>query len=86
MAEQFQTTYEILTRNARQHGDEPAAISPEKSLSHGEVLERVDRLAAGLSETGLERGDRVCVLAQNSLEYLVNGSGWSVGKEPHRRR
>ncbi len=70
MAEQFQTTYEILAQNARQFGDELAAISPDKSLTHGEVLELVDRLAAGLSEAGLKRGDRICVLAQNSLEYL----------------
>lgn len=70
MGEHMKTHYEILSLNARQFGDELAAISPEKSLSHGEVLERVDRLAAGLSQTGLRPGDRICVLAQNSLEYL----------------
>jgi acyl-CoA synthetase (AMP-forming)/AMP-acid ligase II len=70
MTEPVQTTYEILTRNALQRGDELAAISPDQALTHGEVLEHVDRLAAGLMKIGLERGDRICVLAQNSLEYL----------------
>ena len=70
MSEDIQTTYEIFSQNARQRGDELAAISPDKSLTHSEVLDHVDRLAAGLSKTGLERGDRICVLAQNSLEYL----------------
>jgi acyl-CoA synthetase (AMP-forming)/AMP-acid ligase II len=66
----IQTTYEILTQNARQRGDEPAAVSPDQSLTHNEVLDRVDRLATGLSQTGLKSGDRICVLAQNSIEYL----------------
>ncbi len=70
MSEDIRTTYEILSLNAHQHGDELAAVSPDQSLTHNEFLERVDRLAAGLSEAGLERGDRICVLAQNSLEYL----------------
>ncbi len=70
MTEPVHTTYEILIKNAHQHGDELAAVSPDRSLMHNEFLERVDRLAAGLSETGLERGDRICVLAQNSIEYL----------------
>ncbi len=70
MTEPVQTTYEILTRNARQRGDELAAISPDQALTHSEVLEHVDRLAAGLMKIGLEHGDRICILAQNSLEYL----------------
>jgi long-chain acyl-CoA synthetase len=71
MTERILNTYEILTQNAERYGDELAAISPDQTFSHGVVLERVDRLAAGLMETGLEHGDRVCVLAQNSIEYLL---------------
>ena len=70
MSDQVQTFYEVLTRNARQNGDRLAAVSPTTTVTHQDFLDRVDRLAGGLSETGLEHGDRICILAQNSLEYL----------------
>jgi long-chain acyl-CoA synthetase len=70
MTERILNTYEILTRNAERYRDELAAVSPNQALTHGELLDQVDRLAAGLLETGLLRGDRICMLAQNSIEYL----------------
>jgi acyl-CoA synthetase (AMP-forming)/AMP-acid ligase II len=70
MPENIKTLYEILTTNAEQYGDELAAASPANTLTHNEFLDRVDHLAGGLSASGLEHGDRICVLAQNSLEYL----------------
>jgi long-chain acyl-CoA synthetase len=70
MTEQIQTFYETLTENARQRGDRPAVIDPERTLTHAELLSQVDRLAAGVSGAGLRHGDRIAVLAQNSNEYL----------------
>ncbi len=66
----MQTFYEVLTGNAHEMGDGLAAVSPTASVTHSEYLDRVDRLAGGFADIGLEHGDRVCVLAQNSLEYL----------------
>jgi crotonobetaine/carnitine-CoA ligase len=40
-------------------------------LSFGDVNERSDRLAAGLHEFGVDRGERVAVIAQNRLEYVL---------------
>lgn len=64
------TLYQLLQHNATVHAESPAVISAGKIVSHAEFLARVDRLAAGMTEYGISKGDRVCILAQNSLEYL----------------
>lgn len=40
-------------------------------LTYGELLVRVERFAAGLSGLGVERGDRVVLMMDNSLEMLI---------------
>ncbi len=62
--------YHLLQHNARTAGDAPAALVAGQAFSHQQFLDRVDRLAAGLATHGMAKGDRVCILAQNSLEYL----------------
>ena len=62
--------YHLLRHNARTPGDAPAALVAGQAFSHQQFLDRVDRLAAGLAAHGMTKGDRVCILAQNSLEYL----------------
>lgn len=66
----FSSVYDLLQHNARTRAAAPAAISAEQSLSHKAFLDRVDQLASGLTASGIEKGDRVCILAQNSIEYL----------------
>jgi acyl-CoA synthetase (AMP-forming)/AMP-acid ligase II len=62
--------YEIIKRNARVNRDRTALISGSQKISHGKFLANVDRLACGLRHIGLKEGDRVGVLALNSLEYV----------------
>lgn len=62
--------YDVLQHNARTAGAAPAAFVEGQALSHQQFLDRVDRLAAGLAAQGIAKGDRVCILAQNSIEYL----------------
>jgi acyl-CoA synthetase (AMP-forming)/AMP-acid ligase II len=64
------TLYHFLEHNARHYGAAPAVHGAEESISHEQFLDRVDRLAAGITKRGIAKGDRVCILAQNSLEYL----------------
>jgi acyl-CoA synthetase (AMP-forming)/AMP-acid ligase II len=64
------TFYQLLQHNATVHATSPAVISAGKIVSHAESLVRVDRLAAGMVAHGISKGDRVCILAQNSTEYL----------------
>jgi len=39
-------------------------------VSFAELRRRVDELAGGLAALGIERGERVCVLAQNDAAYV----------------
>ena len=64
------TVYDVITRGAAVHGDAPAVIQGERTLSFRQLQQRVDTLAAGLAGLGIGRGERVCVLAQNDAAYL----------------
>ena len=63
--------FDLLVRNAQVHGDRCAIVTEGgEKRSFSELLARVERLAAGLAQSGLESGDRLCILAQNSAAYL----------------
>jgi acyl-CoA synthetase (AMP-forming)/AMP-acid ligase II len=64
------TLGDILRNNARWYANRPAIVCGEQRLTHAEFLRRANRLASGLSRLGLRHQDRVCVLAQNCVEYL----------------
>jgi acyl-CoA synthetase (AMP-forming)/AMP-acid ligase II len=64
------TVYDMIARGAAVHGDAPAVIQGERTLSFRSLRGRVDELAAGLAALGLAAGDRICVLAQNDAAYL----------------
>src|SRR3989475_2774889 len=61
----------LIERGASLYGEAPAFIQGERSLSFRELPRRVEALAAGLAGLGLGKGDRVCVLAQNDVDYVV---------------
>ena len=71
MGGQVFTVYDMIARGASLHGEAPAVIQGETSLSFQEFKRRVDELAGGLAALGIGKGDRICVLAQNDTAYLV---------------
>ena len=74
------TIYSIIQRNAKIQKDRVAWVSGEERISHLEFLEKIDRLACGLMNAGLERGDRIGILAQNSMEYIyLYGAAAKIG-------
>src|SRR5207237_9851472 len=52
------------------HRDAPALFQGPRQWSFRQLLERADRLAAGLTGLGLVKGDRICILAQNDVGYV----------------
>src|SRR5215831_18134980 len=64
------TLYDMFARNAFLYGDRPAVIHPQGTLTFGDLLGRVDALAAGLAALPLHKGERVCILALNHPSYL----------------
>jgi len=72
--------YQVIKRNARVLNNKTALISGDQRISHSQFLENVDRLSNGLINLGLKRGDRIGVLAMNSLEYMyLYGAAAKIG-------
>ena len=74
--------YQIIERNVLCFRDRPAWYEVEdgRTLTFEQFKDKVDRLAAGLQSVGLQKGDRIGVLAQNSLEFfLLYGAASALG-------
>ncbi|MCC5870824.1 MAG: long-chain fatty acid--CoA ligase [Gammaproteobacteria bacterium] len=61
---------QTVRRSALLYPDQPALIEGDVRYSWRQFAERVARLAGGLVELGLEPGDRVAMLADNSHRYV----------------
>lgn len=59
-----------LHRAAQMGQHQVATIAGDRQRTWGQVRDRVARIAAGLKSLGVERGDRVGILALNSDRYL----------------
>ncbi|MBW1877864.1 MAG: long-chain-fatty-acid--CoA ligase [Deltaproteobacteria bacterium] len=64
------TPLEFKRRAVRLFGRKPAIIDGDRRFTYAEFGERVDRLCNALLSRGLERGQRVAVLATNSHPLL----------------
>lgn len=76
------TFYDLINRNAVCFKDKPAWLEAddERTLTFAELKRQVDRLAAGLRREGIGKGDRIGILAKNSLEYfLLYGAAAALG-------
>ncbi|MBI3992963.1 MAG: AMP-binding protein, partial [Candidatus Lambdaproteobacteria bacterium] len=70
MSPQGFTMYDVLLRNAASFGERTAVVYDGGSLTHKALLKKVDALATGLAGHALVRGERICILAQNWVEYF----------------
>lgn len=61
---------EILSHAAACDPGRTAVVFGDVSRTYGEVNERAQRLAGGLSTLGVQRGDRVALWAPNSAEFM----------------
>jgi long-chain acyl-CoA synthetase len=62
---------EFLEQSASRYPEKTALICGERRLTYREVEQECNRLAHGLSATGLQRGDRVTVWLENSVEAAL---------------
>lgn len=60
-----------LGEAADRFGDHPAYVQGDETVSFLELLRRVRRAARGYVALGLEPGDRVCIWAPNSIDWVV---------------
>jgi fatty-acyl-CoA synthase len=64
------TPLDFLARAARVYPEATAVVEGPRRFTYAQFAERVDRLAAALAGLGVERGDRVAVLAPNGAMAL----------------
>ena len=59
--------------------------SSKKRITFLELDEQVKKIANGLIDLGLEKGDRVSILSQNTIEFLgTRGNSWTYFEAPTR--
>ena len=76
------TFYDLFQRNRTNFGRQPAwfEADDQRTLTFAEIKEQVDRLANGLQQLGLRKGDRIGAVGKNSLEFfLLYGAAAALG-------
>ena len=78
----FSTVAELLARHAREHPEKTAIVDLDggREIDFAGLRRAVERIAAWLEDTGVGRGDKVVVLADERIEkLLVFLAVWRVG-------
>jgi long-chain acyl-CoA synthetase len=69
-----------ILAHASRRPDAPAVTDPSRRLSFGELARATERTAAALRAEGVEAGDRVGLVSENSTDYLVAAlATWAAG-------
>jgi long-chain acyl-CoA synthetase len=74
--------FDLLRDGAHRTPDRSALhwVERARSLTYADAVVTAERVAAGLSSLGVERGDRVGIFAHNGLDYLAAMFGaWRLG-------
>ena len=61
-----------LELSARKFPKKTALVCRDQRMSYQEIEEQCNRLAHALSDVGVQRGDRVAVYLENSVEAVVS--------------
>ena len=78
----FETTRALLIKYKDRHPDKTAIhdLDQEKKITWGELHDLANRMASFLAERGIEKGDRVALLSDETLEKLICWLGiWRAG-------
>jgi len=70
LAASLSTVGTLFSAHVPVQPNHPAVVDGDRVLTYAQLEDRSNRLAQVLSRNGLERGDRVAILARNCLEYL----------------
>ncbi|HEM61673.1 MAG TPA: long-chain-fatty-acid--CoA ligase [Chloroflexi bacterium] len=69
-ADEMKTLKEVLNTNAKRYGDRTALVFEDTSYTFDQVNRRINSLVNALSDLGVQKGDRVGVLAYNCPQCL----------------
>ena len=65
------TLGKVLERSAAQSPDKVAIVDGDKRITFADLNAKADAMAAGLTELGFQKGDRVAIYMKNSLELVT---------------
>lgn len=65
------TVYDIYKRNATVFRNQTAIQTENQRITFGELFDQVNILAGSLGRKGIQKGDRIAVLAKNYPQYLT---------------
>ena len=65
------TVYDFICRNAQVYPDRDSIVFNDTRLTHKQFKEKCDKLAAGLLKAGIQKGDRLGVVANNCDEFMI---------------
>jgi acyl-CoA synthetase (AMP-forming)/AMP-acid ligase II len=66
-----ETLPSLLREAAERFGDRPAYVEGDRTVSHAELLARVEAAAGAYVDAGVGRGDRVVLWGPNSTDWAV---------------
>jgi len=70
MKSEFANIGEMVATQARRYSDKIAIRYLERDITYRELDEQSTRVANGLQKLGVRKGDRVCILMDNSPEFF----------------
>ena len=65
------TLQDVVCKNAMARADELAFVCGDVRWTFGRYAEEVDRLASGVALLGVEKGDRIGVIAFNCHQFFL---------------
>jgi acyl-CoA synthetase (AMP-forming)/AMP-acid ligase II len=71
---EFETLPRLLRANHERHGDKPALVTADASITHGALDNESKRLAARLVAAGIGPSARVGLLLPNSIDWAVTAA------------
>jgi len=63
---------DILRESAGKYGDKPAVIFLDSIMSYNDLWDKVKRMAKGLSDLGLKKGDVCALMLPNTHQFVVS--------------
>lgn len=67
----FRLVQEFLEQSAQRYPDKIALVCGDNRLTYSEIENHANRLANGLRINGIQRGDRIGLFLQNSIELVI---------------
>src|SRR6478752_6611462 len=74
--------HQLLLNNAGRQPDKLAFqwVDRSKGVTNAQAVDLMERMAGGLHDLGVRKGDRVTVFAHNGLDYLITMfAAWRLG-------